>query len=165
MKRFATMLLMVAALLLGQVALAKGSPQQVTLSGDGFALTLTGDQATLDALAFMTLEDYSTATADPPADLSGDGCLITRSYLAEHGEMVAFDQLRYYPDPAGGRGYLYYVGIVYGTSDSDHLWFRANPQSETILKALIADARRSTALTNRALLSIFLNAAALLGGN
>lgn len=155
---------LIAGLVLAQAALAKGPPQKITISGGDLAheIEITDDEATLNALAMMALEDYTTLTPDAPEGISGDGYLITRFYEQSAGRYVAFDEERYYPDPDGGRGYLNYIGIVNGSSEYDRKWFRPSESGEAVLQAVIAGAERETAAAPSGILSIFLNAIAAL---
>src|SRR4051812_21810920 len=95
---------LIVGLLLASPVLGKGPPQKVTISGGMLMpqIVLTGDQPTLDALGFMTLEDYTTLAAEAPPGIGGAGYLITRYYETSPNQYVPFDQLIYYPNPAGG---------------------------------------------------------------
>ena len=152
---------LLAALVLTQAALAKGPPQKVTVSGGDLPheIEITGDEALLNALAMMSLEDYQTLTPDAPETISGDGYLITRFYEVSSGRYVAFDAVRYYPNPDGGKGYLNYVGIVNGWSEYDGKWFRPSASGEAALQALIGSAGAAeTEASTSSILSLFLNA-------
>ncbi|MEO8394397.1 MAG: hypothetical protein ABI700_15500 [Chloroflexota bacterium] len=144
--------------LLVQSALAKEAPQKVTISGAGLLseVVLTGDQDRLNTLAMMTLEDYYTRSANAPAGISGDGYLITRYLQESPTRLIAFDTVRYYPDPAGGRGYIYFLGIANGSSDYDHHWFRANPAGEATLQALIAEGQAESSAAKTLVMNLFL---------
>ena len=147
-KVFLALVVALAGLLLAPMVLAKGPPQKVTISGAGLApqIELTGDQVTLEALGFMALEDYTTESPEAPEGISGDGYLITRYFETSPGRYMAFDQARYYPDPAGGRGAIYYVGIFNGSSEYDHHWFRPNADNEAVLSRVITDTQQTQAL-------------------
>ena len=51
-----------------------------------------------------------------------------------------FDQVVYFPDPEGGRGSIFYGGIVNGSSEYDGKWFRASQEGEAALRAALASA-------------------------
>jgi hypothetical protein len=142
MKTKSLLILLIVALVLAQTALAKGPPQKVTISGGDLAgeIEITDDETVLNALSMMTLEDYDTLTAEAPEGISGDGFLITRFYEDPPGRYFPFDQVRYYPDPEGRRGYLFYVGIVNGSSEYDGMWFRASEAGEAVLIDVLANA-------------------------
>ena len=132
--------LLVIAALLTQAALAKGPPQKVTISGGNLSeeIEITGDEATLNALGMMMLEDYRTRSEEAPeVEGLGEGYLITRFYENQSGRLFPFDELYYYPDPDGGRGYTNYIGIVNGSSEYDGEWFRTNSDSEVVLQGVI----------------------------
>jgi hypothetical protein len=156
--------MLVLGILIGvtmQSALAKGPPQKITISGGDLPgeIEITGDYATMSALSMMSLEDYQTLTPDAPQNISGDGYLITRFYETSSGRYVAFDEVRYYPNPDGGRGYLNYLGIVNGSSEYDGKWFRASAAGEAALQAVIAgNETRETPASTSSILRIFLNA-------
>ncbi|MFN8560106.1 MAG: hypothetical protein U0703_00355 [Anaerolineae bacterium] len=97
---------LIAGLALAQAALAKGPPQKITISGGDLPheIEITDDEATLNALAMMVLEDYTTLTPDAPEGISGDGYLITRFYEQSPRRYVAFDEVRYYPQPRRRQG-------------------------------------------------------------
>lgn len=154
MKRRAFALILVAGLLASlvavSIALAKGPPQKVTITGGDLPrnVEITDDEATLDALQMMSLEDYDTRSPYEPLEIadygdnSGEGYMITRYYINSlSGEYFAFDELRYYPAHDGGQGYLRYVGIVNGSSEYDGEWFRPSLAGEATLQLLIADAK------------------------
>ena len=163
MKPKLLVLLMLIALLVTQVALAKGPPQKVTISGGDLAeeIEITGDEATLNALAMMTLEDYRTRSDEAPS-VEGDGYFIARYYMdSRTGRYIPFDELRYFPDPEGGRGYINYVGIVNGSSEYDGEWFRTNLDSEAVLQAVIDGSGGESASAEHAnLLRIFFQSVA-----
>lgn len=155
------LVVLLASLLITQAALAKGPPQKITISGGDLLheIEITGDEAMLNALAMMSLEDYRTLTPDAPENISGDGYLITRYYEVSSGRFVAFDEVRYFPDPDGGRGYLNYVGIVNGSSEYDGKWFRPSASGEAALQSLLAGtAAAETDASTTSILSLFLNA-------
>jgi hypothetical protein len=142
MKLKSVALLLVALMLLAQAVLAKGPPQKVTISGGDLAeeIEILGDDTALTALAMMTLEDYETRTDEAP-DVEGEGYRIARFFETTAGYYTPFDEIRYFPDREGGRGYINYIGIVNGSSEYDGEWFRANLEGETVLQAVITGAQ------------------------
>lgn len=173
-KLFAVLLL--SLLLLAQAASlrlqAKGPPQKVTISGGDLTteIEITGDEAILSALGTMILEDFDTRTSVAPegSDTWGDGYLITRYFENQGGRMFAFDEVRYYPDPEGGRGYIHYSGIFSGSSEYDGQWFRADSNGEAVLQSVIAGegsaATAQPSVGASGILNIFLNALAAFVG-
>jgi len=163
MKTKAFVALSIAVLMLAQGALAKGPPQKLTISGAGLAETIeiTDDQATLEALGTMVLEDYTTRTSTAPQGINGEGTLITRYYVISSGDYFAFDELIYYPDSEGGRGYIHYLGIVNGSSEYDGDWFRANADSEVVLVSLIDGGEREAETAEAGIFDAFIQAVTL----
>lgn len=152
---------LLVSLLLAQSALAKGPPQKITISGGDLPgeIEIINDESTLNALAMMQLEDHRTLTPDAPENISGDGYLITRYYEVSSGRYVAFDEVRYYPNPDGGRGYLNYVGLVNGSSEYDGKWFRPSASGEAALQVAITGTEvAETEASTSSILSLFLNA-------
>src|SRR5215207_5582545 len=140
MKKFLLTALVIMGLVLVQMALAKGPPQKVTISGGDLAeeIEIVDDEATLTALGTMYLEEYETRSREEPEGISGDGYLITRYFadsMADEDEFFPFDQVRFYAHPDGySAGYIQYIGIVNGSSEYDGLWFRASREGQAALE-------------------------------
>ena len=82
----------------------------------------TDPALTADFFAFADFyQDKTEAPADP-----GVGYEITRYYI-DGGRESAFDHLHYYPD----SGYVFYDGIVNGSSEYDGKWYTAEPEIKT----------------------------------
>jgi len=128
----AVFILLVAALALfaAAPAAAKGPAEMIRISGPGLDghQTLREPEA-LDSLSLAALEDF-TRPIEAPQQV-GPGYTITRYY--DTNEWTPWDQVIYYPDPQGGAGRIFYVGIFNGWSEYDGHWFAANPQSEALL--------------------------------
>jgi hypothetical protein len=157
---------LIAVLVLAQSALAKGPPQKITISGDGLAgeIVIVDNEATLNALGMMALEDYDTLTPDAPDGIGGEGYLLTRFFEDSPDHYIPFDQVRYFAIPDGGRGYLQYVGIVGGSSEYDGKWFRPTPEGETTLRAVLARQQvRQDMIQEAAFWNALINMMALFG--
>lgn len=138
--------LLIGILMLAQMALAKGPPAKVTISGGDLAeeIEITGDEATLTTLGTMYLEDYETRSDDAPENISGDGYLIIRFYENAQNPVhyTPFDQVRFYPNIDGNAaGYIHYIGLVNGSSEYDGQWFRASREGQAALENAIAAAQ------------------------
>ncbi len=78
-------------------------------------------------LGFFSLADLTRPLEDdlrpePEAGFS----LITRYSLDRAtGESIAFDRLRYYAGVAESEGYVFYEGLIGGSSEYDGRWYRA----------------------------------------
>jgi hypothetical protein len=111
---FALMALLVTAL----PAFAKGGFSFITITGPNLEeeIRLSDPALTEDFFAFADFyRDQTNAPADP-----GAGYEITRYYLDGNRE-IAFDHLHYYPE----TGFVYYDGIVNGSSEYDGEWYTA----------------------------------------
>lgn len=125
------------------VVLAKGGFAYITITGPGIIgeINVTNPALTQDFSAFA---DFSKGEIPAPAD-PGQGYQVVRVYVETvDGKPTdyPFDQLHYYP--YAGTGYVYYDGIVEGSSEYDGKWYAANPAAEKPFR---------NALTQRALLA------------
>lgn len=121
---------LLALLLLTPCAiLAKGIPTHVMIYGPGLPgrVDIT-DPSRLSLLGTAGLEQVPTTIPAPP--VTGPG------YEIERG---GFDRVRYYPDPAGGRGFVYYVGIINGSSEYDGHWYYASAGGEQALRSILTE--------------------------
>ncbi len=124
-KIFAFMLAL--AVLLPTVAFAKGEFDYITVKGPGIIgeIDVTNPALTQDFLAFA---DFTQGEVPAPAD-PGQGYQVVRVYVEftdSKPQDLPFDQLHYYPY----TGYVYYDGVVNGSSEYDGKWFAANPSAE-----------------------------------
>jgi len=90
----------------------------------------------------FTFADFYRDGTEAPAD-PGIGYEITRYYVNGNQES-AFDKLHYYPD----TGYVYYDGIVNGSSEYDGKWYTANSNIKTIFESALFAQIRLVALGN-----------------
>src|SRR5262245_7028359 len=98
------------ALLLMTASLALAWPDQppdrVTISGPGLAGSVTiTDPAQLTVFKLGALEDFDQGVLATPPQVTGAGYQIERYF---YGGTFHFASLRYFPDPGGGAGYLYF---------------------------------------------------------
>ncbi len=92
---------------------------------------------------FFAFADFSRDRTKAPAD-PGTGYEITRYYMDGSRES-AFDRLHYYPD----TGFVYYDGIVNGSSSYDGKWYTARPEIRMAFEnALPAYARSVVPVTS-----------------
>jgi WD40 repeat protein len=128
-----------AVLLSANLTLAKGSWSKVEISGAGLSgVVEVTDPQLLDAFEMTTFQDFDQGTIDPP-EIIGGGYKILRGWDDPSGHFLAFDEVVYYSDPAGGRGYLYYAGIINGSSEYDHRWYRVSADGEAAMQTFFAD--------------------------
>lgn len=115
-------------------------PDYVTISGPGLAgTTKITDPSQLAVFKLGTLEDLEAGVLAAPPEVSGEGYQITRYF---DGGSFNFASLRYYPDPAGGPGYLYFDDgpDIRGDHTPYHgQWLRARPEAEAQLRQVLAE--------------------------
>ena len=133
-------LLFVAMLFLPiSLALAKGEFDYLTVKGPGITgeINITNPALTGDYFAFA---DFTQGPIDPPAD-PGQGYQIVRVYVETVDSKPTarpFDQLHYHPY----TGYVYYDGMVDGSSEYDGKWYAANPSAGEPFRAALAERAR-----------------------
>ncbi len=144
MKRLA-LLLTLLLLTLPTAALAKGPFSYITIKGPGISETLSvTDPAMLDYFVFA---DFSKGGVDAPAN-PGDGFEVIRSFVdSETNKVQNWDLLYYYPD----TGYVYYDGLINGSSEYDEKWYVASPDVEAKFRAVLAEQSRLVWLSLAAL--------------
>jgi hypothetical protein len=135
----------VAMLLIGiligvgmQAVVAKEFADKVVISGAGLPqdIEITGDICTLRALSYGNLEDPTMRVNGTP-EVEGEGYLITRYWQTFDGYQP-LDQVRFYHDPRGGRGYVYDMGMVDGSDSAvEGEWFRPNALSQFMMEYLL----------------------------
>ena len=122
--RIAVGLALLVALFTSISVFAKGSFTFIRVTGRDLqdAVQLSDSTVTADYFAFA---DFFQALAKDPEN-PGAGYEITRYYVEGNRES-AFDKLHYYPD----TGYVYYDGLVNGSSEYDGKWYLAKPDIKT----------------------------------
>lgn len=111
---------------------AKGSFAFITIHGPEMKEPIRSTDPALTA-DFFAFADYYQDRIGAPED-PGMGYEITRYYV-DGGRETAFDCLHYYPE----KGFVYYDGIVNGSSEYDGEWYKAKSEVKpTFLNALSA---------------------------
>jgi len=141
MKKNISILFILGLLIPTMSAFAKGNFDYVTVRGPGITgeLNITNPKLTQD---FFIFADFTKGPIDPPAD-PGEGYEVVRvhvDYTNDKPTPTPFDLLYYYPY----SGYVYYQGLVGGSSEYDGKWYIANPDANDPFRG---------ALTQRALLT------------
>ncbi|HXD10113.1 MAG TPA: hypothetical protein VN653_08630 [Anaerolineales bacterium] len=110
---------------------AKGSFSFIIITGSNLKseIRTTDPALTTD---FFTFADFSRNRVDAPAN-PGEAYEVTRYYI-ENTRESAFDQLHYYPD----TGYVFYDGIVNGSSEYDGKWYKADPEIKSVFEKAIS---------------------------
>lgn len=111
-------------------AFAKGGFSFISITGGNLKdeLRVTDPDLTTDFFAFA---DFSRAKTKAPTD-PGTGYEITRYYIDGKRE-TAFDRLHYYPE----TGFVYYDGIVNGSSEYDGEWYTAQPEIKKTFESVL----------------------------
>jgi hypothetical protein len=139
MKKSAWLLTAVLLFLPSIATLAKGDFDYLTVKGPGITgeINITNPALTSD---FFVFADFSKGAIDIPAD-PGQGYQVVRVYVETVDSKPTdhpFDQLHYYPY----TGYVYYDGLVEGSSEYDGKWFAANPAANGPFRATLAERAR-----------------------
>jgi hypothetical protein len=113
---FALLLILITSI----TVLAKGGFSFITITSPDLkeAVRVIDPALITDFFAFA---DFSRDKTEEPAN-PGAGYEITRYYVDGSRE-TAFDHLHYYPE----TGFVYYDGIVNGSSEYDGKWYTAHP--------------------------------------
>jgi hypothetical protein len=132
--------LVIVALLVvvGPVA-AKGAPVRVSITGPGIdGEIVVTEPELLEALGLYQFNDLARRI-DAPAEPPSNGYRIYR-YMMD-GES-SWDSLTYYPDPAGGLGWLYFDGLnpAIGSTQGQGEWYRPSEAGAAAMRQILTDA-------------------------
>jgi len=129
-------LLFVLGMLASSVS-AKGEFDYITIKGPGITgeINVTDPALTQNFFAFA---DFSQGSIDIPTE-PGQGYQVVRVYVLDNKDHP-FDQLHYYPY----TGYVYYDGLVDGSSEYDGKWYLSNPSAEEPFRAVLSERARFT---------------------
>lgn len=118
------------ALISSVAVYAKGDFSFITITGGALKeeVRVTDSNLTDD---FFTFADFSTNKTKAPEN-PGMGYEITRYYVEGKRETV-FDRLHYYPE----TGFVFYDGIVNGSSEYDGEWYTAKPEIKAVFENAI----------------------------
>ena len=111
----ASILLVVLAFSLASIAEAKGPFQRiVAFTGIGGSVPIEDSEL----IEFFSFSNFQNQIAWPAAP--GEGVLITRYFEDQStGEEIAFDHLWIYPRTEGRGPFVFYQGIINGSSEYD----------------------------------------------
>jgi hypothetical protein len=132
-RRWYTVICTLAVLLLAAGSVdAKGTPSKVTISGQGLAKSVgVTNAAELQWLGLGRLENL-TAPIKAPMNI-GAGYIVVR-----YDGNRPFDHIRYYPGRARAAGYIFYIGIVNGSSEDADKWFRASVRGDSVMRRILS---------------------------
>ncbi len=153
MRKFIVFIFAICLLIPSLEVIAEGNFDYITVKGPGITedITITDPALTSDYFAFA---DFSQGAIDPPSN-PGEGYEIVRLYLESKESKpnpVAFDLLYYFPY----TGYVYYDGIVNGSSEYDGKWYPANPSANEPFRTVLVKRARLTWLPFIGLLIILI---------
>lgn len=114
------------------IAVAKGPPDKVIITGPGLVepieITEVGQ---LQEFSIYDFENINVRVPEPKDP--GQGYVIIR---------YSYDWLVYYPQPVGERGYILYKGLLSPdmSSEFDGYWYRASERGDMAMRRLLSDA-------------------------
>jgi hypothetical protein len=113
-------------------------PDRVTISGSGLkGEVAVTDKEILAALSLGAIEDFKRGSIAAPN--VGKGYQITRYF---YDASFNFGRLRYYPNSAGERGYVFFEDgpdLVGDQTQYNRRWFYATPQGDAAMQKLLAN--------------------------
>jgi hypothetical protein len=133
--------LLVVGILLSAAALAvaKGPPSLVSITGPGLAEPVEIDDPTvLEAFSFFIFEDVTTAQAAP--DNPGEGYVVTRYITANNGiSLKPWDRVIYYPASGEVDSSAYLEGLIGEdmSTEFDGAWYPVSTEGEAAMQAII----------------------------
>lgn len=135
MKTIFPALLILVVLIPSVSVFAQGDFDYLAIKGPGITgeINVTNPVLTGDYFAFA---DFTQGEVPPPAD-PGQGYEIVRVHVVD-SKPLPYDQLHYYPY----TGYVYYDGLVEGSSEHDEKWYAANPSANEPFRAVLAERAR-----------------------
>lgn len=142
------------------VAFAKGPFDKVTLSGGSLENEVELSDPLL--MAFFDISDFPNASIEQP-QVEGEGYLVVRYFEEADGSLTAWDQLRFYPNNEATGGYVYYEGLVNGSSEYDGRWYLASFSGSSRLQRIINAAENPLPLPGTLLIHVLYSIAALAG--
>ena len=122
------------ALVSYQLVMAKGNFSKIIISGDDLTTEIEITDESL--LGFFSFSYFPTAEIDEPT--VSNGYTITRGSQMEDGSFAVFDQLHYYFKSKGSGGYVYYDGLVNGSSEYDGQWYTASPEADAAIRRIVS---------------------------
>lgn len=112
-------------------AFAKGGFSFIAITGSGLKDEIRSSDPALTEDFFAFADFYRNKTSEPANP--GAGYEIRRYYIDGKRE-IPFDRLHYYPE----TGFVYYDGIVNGSSEYDGEWYTAKPGIKPILEGALS---------------------------
>jgi len=131
MKKILPFLIAITLLIIPTSALAKGPFTYLTIKGSGISEDLSVTNPIM--LDFFAFANFSNGTIAAPSN-PGEGYEVVRSFVDKNKKVQNFDMLHYYPD----TGYVYYDGLINGSSEYDKQWYLARPEVASDFQSVLA---------------------------
>jgi hypothetical protein len=131
---FALLLILITSI----TAYAKGGFSFIAIRGPSLKEEVRSTDSALTEDFFAFANFFRDRTKEPTGP--GTGYEITRYYIDGSRE-IAFDRLHYYPD----TGFVFYDGIVDGSSEYDGDWYTAKPEIKVAFENVLPGGAQSTA--------------------
>ena len=112
---------------------AKGSFSFIAITGADLKDPIRSTDPALTTGYFAFADFYQNETEAPSNP--GTGYEVTRYYM-DGGRESAFDHMHYYL----ATGYVYYDGLVNGSSEYDGGWYKAQPEVKAVFQSLLLPA-------------------------
>lgn len=142
-KPVAVFLMVTVLMVITPLVRAKGNFSKVVIRCSGLTSDIdVTDPALMEFFSFSVFPEAKIAEPDPSS--LGSDCVITRYEQDSTSDFEAWDQLRYYPATSGTGGYIYYEGLLNGSSEYDQKWYLARPEAETAIQSLLAKDRAAS---------------------
>ena len=119
------------------LASAKGSFTTVVIMRLGTGeLQIVHDS---DLEGFFALSDFTKGSREVtnPGSTYADSYELTRIGEGEDGGLFAVDRLRYVPPGSSQLGYIFYEGLINGSSEYDGKWFPTTPAGDEVMKRIM----------------------------
>jgi hypothetical protein len=142
------------------LALAKDPFDRITISGGQIENSVEVFEPLL--MEFFGISNFPNASIEQP-QVEGEGYLVTRYYKENDGSFTAWDSLRFYPNSEEMGGYVYYEGLMNGSSEYDGKWYLASFSGSTRMRQII-NATEQPLPPTRTILIQLLYITAALGG-
>ena len=116
-----------------QRVMAKGDFVKLAVSGGdlGSEIEVTDEVF----LGFLSFSDFPNSKVQEPS--VEEGYAIIRYNLLEDGTYEAWDMLHYYPQSHCPGGYVYYDGLLNGSSEYDGKWYTSSPEADVAFLSLL----------------------------
>jgi hypothetical protein len=129
--RLALGIALLAILIASSTAFAKGGFSFIAITGPNLEEEIRSSDLALTEDFFAFADFYRDRIKAP--EEPGVGYEITRYYIDGKSE-IAFDHLHYYPE----TGFVYYDGIVNGSSEYDAEWYTAQPGIKSVFEGALS---------------------------